>query len=242
MYRPKIGLTTYWQEARWGVWDGTAAIVPGTYVTGVADAGGTPILLPPVGTDVSVLDLLDGLIVIGGVDVDAARYGAPAHPLTAAQPFRDDHDIALTEAAIERGLPLFAICRGAQILNVALGGTLHQHIPDVLPETNYQPGVGEFGEAEFATVPESLIAASLGAAARAPVYHHQSIDALAPGLRVTARDAAGTIEAVESDSGGPWLLGVQFHPEQNPEDPRLLESFVAAARAHHDSHNTEEPA
>lgn len=242
MYRPKIGLTTYWQDASWGVWNGTAAIVPGTYVTGVADAGGTPILLPPVGTDTSVLDLLDGLIVIGGVDVEAARYGADAHPLTVAQPSRDDHDIALTEAALERGLPLFAICRGAQVLNVALGGTLHQHVPDLLPETTYQPGVGEFGEVEFATEPGSLIAASLGERAGAPVYHHQSIATLAPGLRVTARDAAGTIEAVEPDRGGPWVLGVQFHPEQNPEDPRLLESFVAAARAHHDTHTIQEPA
>lgn len=233
--RPRIGLTTYWQQAQWGVWEDLAAIVPGTYVSGVAAAGGTPILLPPVGTDVSVLDVLDGLIVIGGVDVDPTNYGAAPHESTSAQPERDDHDLALTRAALDRGLPLFLICRGAQILNVALGGTLHQHIPDILPETRYQPAPGHFGEVELRAEPGSLIEGILGSRASVPVYHHQSIDQLAPGLRITATDAAGTVEAVESDPAcGPtgWLLGVQFHPEQNPDDPRLLESFVAAARHH----------
>ncbi|MET1036251.1 MAG: gamma-glutamyl-gamma-aminobutyrate hydrolase family protein [Arthrobacter sp.] len=232
-YRPRIGLTTYWQDAAWGVWNNRAAIVPGKYVTGVVAAGGTPLLLPPVGTDPSVVDVLDGLIVIGGVDVDPAGYGAEPHRLTRAQPERDDHDIALTRAALEAGVPLFAICRGAQVLNVALGGSLHQHVPDILPEARYQPSPGEYGTVDFTTVAGSLAADLLGPAATAPCYHHQSIDRLADGLRVTARAADGTIEAVESTAAPGWVLGVQFHPEENPGDARLFHGFIEAALNHH---------
>lgn len=232
-YRPKIGLSTYWQDASWGVWNSRAAIVPGKYVTGVANAGGTPILLPPVATDESVLSLLDGLIVIGGVDVDPANYDALPHALTAAQPERDDHDIRLTRAALEMGLPLFAICRGAQILNVALGGTLHQHIPDVLPASSYQPAPGVFGTVAFTTNPGSLAAELLGPHAEAPCYHHQSLDHLGKGLVATGRAADGTIETVECTAAPGWVLGVQFHPEENPDDARLFAGFVEAARNYH---------
>ncbi|GAA5228376.1 gamma-glutamyl-gamma-aminobutyrate hydrolase family protein [Paeniglutamicibacter antarcticus] len=229
-YRPRIGLTTYWQDASWGVWNSQAAIVPGKYVTGVADAGGTPILLPPVGSDESVLELLDGLIVIGGVDVDPSNYGATAHPRTAAQPDRDEHDLRLTRVALGMGLPLFAICRGAQILNVALGGTLHQHVPDVLPKSNYQPSPGVFGTVEFTTEASTLARELLGGTAEAPCYHHQSLDRLGEGLVATARASDGTIEAVECPTGIGWMLGVQFHPEENPRDARLFAGFVEAAR------------
>lgn len=230
-YRPRIALTTYYQQASWGVWDATAVVLPGTYVQAVVAAGGSPVLLPPVGTDTSVLDLVDGLVVVGGVDVDPGNYNAEPHHKTASQPERDDHDLALTRAALAKGLPLFAICRGAQILNVALGGDLIQHLPDVLPEANYQPAPGVFGEVEFTTVPGSLSAELLGRRATAPVYHHQALDTLGAGLCVTARAADGTIEAVETTDGG-WALGVQFHPEQNPADLRLFEGFVEAARNH----------
>lgn len=232
-YRPKIGLTTYWQEATWGVWSSTAAIVPGKYVTGVVASGGIPVLLPPVGTDESVLDVLDGLIVIGGVDVDPANYGAHAHPSTAAQPERDDHDIRLTRAALEAGLPLFAICRGAQILNVALGGTLYQHVPDLLPESRYQPSPGVFGTVEFTTARGTLTADLLGESATSPCYHHQSVDRLGDGLQATAWAPDGTIEAVECPQTAGWALGVQFHPEENPADARLFSGFVSAAIAYH---------
>lgn len=227
-YRPRIALTSYYQDASWGVWNAKAAIVPGTYVEAVVAAGGTPILLPPLGTDESVLDLVDGLIVVGGPDVDPARYGATAHPKTASQPLRDAHDTALTRAAMERGLPLFAICRGAQILNVALDGSLTQHLPDINPGADYQPAPGVFGEAAFTTAPGSLIRGLLGGTATAPCYHHQAMDAVAETLRVTASSADGTVQALESTDGG-WVLGVQFHPEQNPEDLRLFRGFVQAA-------------
>lgn len=228
--RPRIGLTTYWQRGKWGVWDEDAAIVPGAYVRAVEAAGGVPLLLPPVGTDESVLDVLDGLIVIGGVDVDPAEYGADPHPTTFSQPERDRHDIALIRGALERGLPLFAICRGAQVLNVALGGTLVQHLPDSNPNAGrYQPAPGQFGEVEFTTTGGSLIGALLGNAATAPCYHHQGLEIVGRGLHVTARAADGTIEAVETDDDG-WVLGVQFHPEQNIADLRLFRGFIDAAR------------
>lgn len=243
--RPRIGLTTYWQQASWGVWQDTAAIVPGNYVTIVDRAGGVPLLLPPVGTDPTVLEVLDGLIVIGGVDVDPAKYGAEPHPSSFWQPSRDSHDFALTRAALEVGLPLFAICRGAQVLNVALGGTLHQHVPDLPAGSSYQPASGRFGSVEFTTVAGSLAEQLLGRQVTAPCYHHQSIDRLAEGLRATAWAADGTIEAVELDKAArpdgdaPWSLGVQFHPEQNPDDTRLFQAFIEAAALHNTQHTRE---
>ncbi|MSR98344.1 gamma-glutamyl-gamma-aminobutyrate hydrolase family protein [Arthrobacter sp. BL-252-APC-1A] len=227
--RPLIGITTYYQEAAWGVWKGTAALIPGTYVEAVAAAGGIPVLLPPVGTGVHVLDRLDGLVTAGGTDVDPAQYGHQPHRLTISQPQRDAHDLALTKAALERGLPLLAICRGAQILNVALGGTLIQHLPDARSEANYQPAPGVFGEVSFTTTPGSLISSLLGPTASAPCYHHQGIAELGHGLEVTAVAPEGTIEAVELAGSNAWVLGVQFHPEQNPADLRLFRGFVAAA-------------
>jgi putative glutamine amidotransferase len=229
-YRPRIALTTYYQEGSWGVWNSVAAIVPGTYVEGVAAAGGTPVLLPPVGTDTTVLGLVDGLIVVGGVDVDPQFYGAERHERTFSQPSRDKHDIALTRAALDQGLPLFAICRGAQILNVALGGTLVQHLPDINPHAHqYQPKPGQFGKVRFTTEPGSRCAQLLGETAESPCYHHQALDEVAEGLVVTARAPDGTIEAVETTTES-WTLGVQFHPEENRRDSRLFEGFIDVAR------------
>lgn len=227
--RARIGLTTYAQSAKWGVWDSKAAVLPWNYVTAVANAGGTPLLLPPIATDISVLDVLDGLIVVGGVDVDPGKYGAEPHPKTSSQPERDDHDIALTREALRRDLPLFAICRGAQILNVALGGTLHQHIPDLPAQSNYQPAPGVFGSVAFTTSDNSLAKELLGDSATAPCYHHQSIDQLGEGLCATAVAQDGTIEVVETTGPNNWVLGVQFHPEENGQDARLFEAFIKAA-------------
>ncbi|WP_341482259.1 gamma-glutamyl-gamma-aminobutyrate hydrolase family protein [Arthrobacter caoxuetaonis] len=224
--RPLIGITTYYQQAAWGVWKGSAALVPGTYVEAVTAAGGSPVLLPPLGTETAVLDGLDGLVTSGGTDVDPAAYGHDPHPKTVSQPLRDSHDFALTQAALDRDLPLFAICRGAQILNVALGGTLIQHLPDVRPEVDYQATPGIFADVTFSTAPDSIIRSLLGPAASAPCYHHQGIAELGHGLRITAEAPEGTVEAVELP-GRDWVLGVQFHPEQNPEDLRLFEGFVA---------------
>jgi putative glutamine amidotransferase len=234
-YRPRIALTSYFQEASWGVWNTTAALLPGTYVEAVAAAGATPLLLPPVGTDASVLDLVDGLIVVGGPDVDPSLYGAQPHPATKPQPLRDTHDSALILAALERELPLFAICRGAQLLNVVLGGTLIQHIPDVTPDANCQPAPGVYGEATFSTTAGSLIHDLLGDSASSPCYHHQAMDTVPGSLRVTARSSDGMAQALETTDGG-WVLGVQFHPEQNPSDLRLFQGFVEAAASYRSDH------
>lgn len=239
-YRPRIGLTTYFQEASWGVWTQEAAVLPGTYVQAVVAAGGTPVLLPPVGTDSSIVEVLDGLIISGGSDVGPEQYGAEPHELTRAQPARDAHDITLTKAALEAEVPLFAICRGAQILNVAMGGSLIQHIPDVNPDANYQPGPGVFGEVEFTTTAGSISRLLLGPRASAPCYHHQAVDRVADGLCITAAAADGTIEALETTTGG-WALGVQFHPEQNPNDLRLFNGFIKAA-TNYRKDRTENPA
>lgn len=238
-YRPRIGLTTYLQQASWGVWTADAAVLPGTYVQAVVAAGGTPVLLPPVGTDPSIVEVLDGLIISGGSDVGPEQYGAQPHRLTRAQPARDVHDIALTKAALDAEVPLFAICRGAQILNVAMGGSLIQHIPDVNPEADYQPAPGVFGNVEFTTAPGSISRHLLGASASAPCYHHQAMDRIADGLSVTAAAADGTVEALETATGG-WALGVQFHPEQNPNDLRLFNGFIEAA-TNYRKNRTESP-
>ncbi|MET3368417.1 UNVERIFIED_CONTAM: putative glutamine amidotransferase [Jeotgalibacillus campisalis] len=227
-YRPRIALTSYLQDASWGVWNTTAAILPGTYVEAVVASGATPVLLPPLGTDESVLDLVDGLIVVGGPDVDPSLYRAAPHPTTRSQPLRDSHDSALIRAALDRELPLFAICRGAQLLNVVLGGTLIQHIPDVSPGSNSQPAPGVYGEANFATIPGSIIHHLLGASASSPCYHHQAMDTVADSLHVTAKSSDGLVQALESTDHG-WVLGVQFHPEQNLSDLRLFQGFVEAA-------------
>ncbi|GAA4879766.1 gamma-glutamyl-gamma-aminobutyrate hydrolase family protein [Serinicoccus chungangensis] len=227
--RPRIGLTTYYKEAAWGVWRRPAAIVPAVYVEGVAAAGGTPLLLPPVGSDPSVLDVLDGLVLIGGADVDAAQYAGTPHPSTAPEPVRDAPELALARAALEQGVPLLAICRGVQVLNVALGGTLDQHLPDRLGHTAYQPSPGVFGEVTFRTEPGSRIAEVLGPQAASPCYHHQGVDRVADGLVVTARSADGVVQALEPTDSPGWALGVQFHPEENPADRRLFHALVHQA-------------
>lgn len=258
--RPLIGLTTYLQRGTWGDWSEEAAILPASYLRAVVDAGGSPVLLPPIGTEEAALDGLHGLVVVGGTDVGAERYGARPHPLTRAQPARDEHDLRLTRAALARGLPLLAICRGAQILNVAGGGTLHQHVPEAVPGSDYRREVGVFGSVDFETRPGSAARALLGERASAPCYHHQSLDRIAPGYRVTAAAADGTVEVIEPESPAPgasgssgsagsaessgssesgsgaapagFVLGVQFHPEQNPEDGRVFAGFLTAARAY----------
>lgn len=225
---PRIGVTTYYKQASWGDWSRLAAIVPGVYVEAVVAAGGTPVLLPPRGLHPSVVEVLDGLLLIGGSDVDPSFYGAEPHPATRPEPYRDEAEFPLVAWALEAGLPTLAVCRGAQVLNAALGGTLNQHLPELVGHTDYAPAPGQFGRAEFTTAPGSLVHALLGDRAWSPCYHHQGIETVAPGLCVTARSADGVVEALETTDDS-WVLGVQFHPEENPEDPRLFDGLVAAA-------------
>lgn len=233
--RPLVGLSTYYKHAAWGDWSRPAALVPAGYVEAVVRAGGTPVLLPPVGQDVAVLDALDALVLIGGSDVEPQRYTEEAHPASAPEPYRDDYEFALVRAALGRGMPLLAICRGVQVLNVTLGGSLHQHVPDLTGSTAYRPSPGVFGTVSVRTVPGSRIAAALGEQTAVPCYHHQAIDRVADGLAVTAWSADGLVQALEPVGDPPssaWVLGVQFHPEEDPSDDRLFAAVIGAAQSH----------
>lgn len=231
--RPVIGLTTYRQRAQSGVWDVEAAFLPGVYLDGVSLVGGIVTLLPPQpagdGAAARVLDGLDGLVITGGADVDPAAYGHDAHPRTDSPAMdRDAWEFALLAAAMERRMPVLGICRGAQVLNVALGGTLHQHLPDLLGHHRHRLGEARFSSTPVQTVPGTRLAGLIGPALRAKCYHHQAIDRPAQGLTVCATDAEGVIEAVEI-SGEHFVVAVQWHPEESLEDTRLFAGLVRAA-------------
>jgi putative glutamine amidotransferase len=238
--RPLIGLTTYLEQAQTGVWDVQAAFLPKVYFEAVNKAGGIAVLLPPQPVDAEtadrVLSGLDGLIITGGKDVDPARYGQEPHPETdAPRRDRDAWEDALLSAAIGGGLPFLGICRGAQVLNVALGGTLVQHLPDVIGSTRYNLGQGTFADNEVAVDEGTRLAGMLGGTLVGKSYHHQAIDRVGEGLVVTARSDDGTVQAVELP-GMPFAVGVQWHPEQDDEDIRLFEGLVAAARQYRRAH------
>jgi gamma-glutamyl-gamma-aminobutyrate hydrolase PuuD len=228
--KPRIGITTYLEPTVWGVWEREASLLPRVYLDSVVAAGGVPLLLPPVGTDPTVLDVLDGLIVAGGCDVDPSTYDAAPHPETVdTRPGRDEHEKVLIRAALDRDLPLLAICRGLQMLNVTLGGTLQQHLPDVVAHDEHRPSPAIFGTTEVKVEPGTLTARVFGDRTSVQCYHHQALDAVAPGLRVTARAGDGTVEAAEVD-GHDFAIGVQWHPEEDPDDLRLFAALVAASR------------
>jgi gamma-glutamyl-gamma-aminobutyrate hydrolase PuuD len=231
MTRPVIGISAYSERARWGVWDLPATLLPQNYVDQVAAAGGVPVLLPPVPGIEAAVASLDGLIISGGPDIEPASYGEPAGPhTTVVRPARDAAEAGLYRAAIDAGVPVLGVCRGLQVMNVALGGTLIQHLPDVVGHEGHSPTPGAMGEHKVtigANVP-SRLAAILGTGTIVvPTHHHQGIDRLADGLTVTARADDGTIEAVEMDA--PFALGVQWHPEAG-DDPALFVALIEAAR------------
>ncbi len=239
--RPLIGLTTYLQPAQTGVWDVRASFLPAIYFEGVGQAGGISVLLPPQPVDAGiverVLDGIDGLIITGGRDVDPAAYGSVRHPATdeplADSRIRDVFEIALLQGALRRSLPVLGICRGAQVLNVALGGTLHQHLPDVLGHTGHQEGNAVFTTSSVITVPGTRIESLVGQATEAQCYHHQAIDRLGEGLIVSASDTDGVVEAVEIDPARyprGWAVAVQWHPEERLDDLRLFAGLVNAAQ------------
>jgi putative glutamine amidotransferase len=229
-------LTTYKQRAQTGVWDVTAAFLPAIYFEAVQRAGGIPILLPPQPVDDEtvgrVLDGVDGLIVTGGADVDPARYGQEAAPETDKPHLeRDAWEDALLTAAIDRELPFLGICRGMQVLNVNRGGTLLQHLPDVVGDDRFRIGDGEFATNLVETEPGSELDALVGPKLPVKSYHHQGLDVVGSGLRVTARTAEGIAQAVELE-GVPFGVAVQWHPEEDAvEDARLFAGLVAAARS-----------
>jgi putative glutamine amidotransferase len=229
---PRIGITTYRERARWGLWDTAADVQFTLYADAVVQAGGLPLLLPPV--DPALADgavaALDGLILSGGADVDPGRYGAaPSAHTGPAQPHRDRWELALTEAALRRELPLLGICRGMQVLDVALGGTLHQHLPDVVGHTGHAPVAGQFGRHDVHFAEGSLLHRLLGSRAVIATHHHQGVRTLGSGLVATGWADDGTVEAVERPCGN-WVVGVQWHPEAH-DGSALFTGFVAACAA-----------
>lgn len=226
--RPVIGITTYRERARWGSWEEPAVLVPAEYADAVAGAGGEPVLLPTGATSPAVLDALDGLVLAGGADVDPARYGAPADPATTeVRPDRDAAEVAALQAALDRGLPVLAICRGMQLLNVVLGGDLVQHLPDLPGAAAHQEGPGRYARRLVRTAEDSRARAALGVELAVPCHHHQACGRLAPPLVATAWAEDGTVEAVEGAGPG-FLVGVQWHPEA-AGDLRLFTALAQAA-------------
>ena len=230
-----IGLTTYSEPASMLVWQREFAMLHATYVAATERAGGIAVLLPPqrAGAD-EVLDRVDGLVLTGGADVDPLRYGAaPAARTSRPRVLRDEWEIALTRAALRRDLPLLAICRGLQVLNVALGGSLHQHLPEGTGHEGHQPAPGVFGAVDVNTEPGTRTAELTGPRVRVSCHHHQALARLAPGLKVTGQADDGTVEAVEVP-GLAFAVGVQWHPEESSQDVRLFAALVEAGQRYRD--------
>ena len=236
---PVIGITTYEDQASWRSWSARAAILPYVYVDSVRRSGGRAVLLPPGGDDdeaSATVASLDGLVVTGGPDVEPVRYGAARHPRTQVPvTARDTWDLSVTSHALRQGVPLLAICRGMQILNVSRGGTLHQHLPDLHGHERHDGPPGGFGLHHVRVSPDSTLATILAGdeVFEVPTKHHQSVDLLGDGLKAVAWEEDGTVEAVEagpSELGGfsGFVLGVQWHPEQG-SDLRLFGALVEAA-------------
>lgn len=213
--QPLIGISANLVRAKWGVWDRPATLMAQTYLDLMTEAGCVPVMLPPQPGIEETVRRLDGLLLPGGGDLDPALYDAPAHPETGRlSPRRDAAEMALVGAALQAELPLLGICRGLQVLNVFLGGTLLQHIPDITGRKDHEPGPGVFGRQRVQLEPGSHVAKIMGTDPTVPCHHHQSIDRLGDGLTVTARSEDNIIEAVEF-ADHPFAVAVQWHAEED---------------------------
>ncbi|ROO88241.1 anthranilate synthase component 2/putative glutamine amidotransferase [Actinocorallia herbida] len=230
MTRPLIGVTTYQDAARWGVWVREAALLAVTYPRSVERAGGVPVMLPPLAELDAVPGLvarLDALVIAGGPDVDPSRYGAAPHERTGVpNQARDRYESAVLRAVVEADKPFLAVCRGMQLLNVVRGGTLIQHLPDEVGHEGHAPVVGRFSRHRVRIDPGSRTGRAMGEIADVPTYHHQAIDRLGGGLVPVAWAGDKVIEAVELE-GHRFGVAVQWHPEEG-EDLSLFEALVAA--------------
>jgi putative glutamine amidotransferase len=230
--RPIIGITTYVEPVGWGTWQPVpAALLPYSYVGVVAAAGARAVLLPPDDLDAGVLASLHGLVLAGGADVGPPLYGASPEPLTETRPDRDAGEMALVTGALAADVPVLGVCRGMQLLVVAYGGRLHQHLPDVVGHEGHRPAPGAYGSHGVRFAPGSRIARIMGTDPAVNTYHHQGV--ADPGrLTVTAWADDGVVEAVE-DPAREFVLGVQWHPEEAGDvRPFAALAEAAAARAH----------
>lgn len=228
--RPVVGITTYVEEASWGSWRLDAALIPYMYVESVEQAGARVLLVPPSTDGVEeTLDALDGLLVSGGADLDPTSYGAEPHPETAGmRPARDRAELALLEGALARDMPVLAVCRGSQVLNVVRGGDLVQHLPEIVGHDQHRPVPGVFSEHQVRVEQGSRVGELLGGRLPVKSHHHQGIGRLGAGLREVAWAEDGTVEALE-DPERRFALGVLWHPEAG-KDGRLFAALVDEAR------------
>ena len=232
-----IGLSTYRELSTHGVWSEVSDLLPSEYGDAVRVAGGVPVLLPvpaplspPENVSVAaaaVCSRLDGLVISGGGDIDPAAYGATPHPRTASVvPERDRWELALLDAAAEIDLPVLGICRGMQVMAVHAGGTLQQHVPDLVGHEVHNPGGDAYGTTPARTVDGSRLASLIGPTVEASCHHHQSVDRH-PGFEAVAHAEDGLLEAMEAP-GPRFCLAVQWHPETR-DDLGLFKGFVGAA-------------
>jgi putative glutamine amidotransferase len=236
--RPRIGICTALERARWTVWDREAFLLSRLYVDALQSAGAVVFMVPPdpwvAEHPDDVLDGLDGLVLSGGADIDPSFYGAERHPKTVnTRPDRDRAEIGLARRALERDLPVLGICRGMQLLNVALGGTLVQHLPDDVGHTDHRRSLGSFDNADHDVrlTPGSLAAQAAGETLHATKsHHHQGVDRLGDGVEATGWSVLDDlVEAIEVPDSR-WALGVQWHPEADPRSGVVAAFAAEAAR------------
>jgi putative glutamine amidotransferase len=228
--RPLIGITTDLAVATFGAWEEESALVPADYVHAVERAGGRPLLVPPSDEALEeTLDVLDGVIFSGGSDLDPATYGQEPHPETnGVHEARDRAELALLQAALARDMPVLAVCRGSQVLNVGLGGDLVQHLPDIVGHDEHKHTPGEYADHDVTLDAGTRLGEMLGGHAPVKSHHHQGFGRLGSGLREAAHAEDGTVEALE-DPARRFTFGVLWHPEAG-EDMRLFEALVEEAR------------
>jgi putative glutamine amidotransferase len=237
--RPVIGLCTALERARWGAWDSQAVLLDRNYVDSVQRAGGLAVLLPPdpavIEQPDEVLDRIDGLLLAGGADLDPASYGAEPHPKTSGTvPERDAFELALATRALERDIPFLGVCRGMQVMNVARGGTLIQHLPDDLGHEDHRRALGTFDDADHdVRLAEGSLAARVARETLHPTksHHHQGVDRIGEGLEISGWATIDDLPEALEAPGARFALGVQWHPEADETSP-MIAGLVEEARAY----------